>query len=400
MRKPCCHQAREHHVVADPADRHHIEPLDADPPQRRHPPPKLVGGDLARGRHPVGHQQHPRTANFVGHLQRAERSFEIGSAERAASDDPLADDADRRAGLAGKQGNHILVESGDGDGRIAVLAQLHQQPLHRGGLVAEAEGSRRAGVDQELQVVELLARCGLGERDDARDDQVFVAQPESAARDLMRQLEVGVGREVAPLEPRVCFAVEYVDRQRPEARQAAQGQPVRLTCARQLLCIGDDDLFGRRRRNGEHPCRKLIARLRLQQRRVLLVMQEVLVSDARRLLLDDLSFLPAITNPHREAADRRPGRQRDPEAPLPHPVLRIAEGQVQLGESQRIVDGRVGRQGHQLEAGAVRGGQADGRRRRDDDAPRAGLVAGEQGTETQEADDDDANRCSQGRGAA
>ena len=214
----------------------------------------------------------------------------------------------------------------------------------------------------------------------------------------MRQLEVGVGREVAPLEPRLGLAhvVDRADRQRPQARQPAQRQPVGLARARQLLRVRDDDLLGRSRRDGEHPRRELVARLGLQQRRVLLVVQEVFVGDARRLLLDDLPFLPAIADPHREPADGRAGWQRDPEAPFTHPVLRVAEGQVQLGEGERVVDRRVGRQRHQLEPGAVRRGQADGRRRRDDDAPGARVVAGDEGDENQ---DQEAGRKAESREA-
>ena len=150
------------------------------------------------------------------------------------------------------------------------------------------------------------------------------------------------------------------------------------------------------RRDGEHARRELVARLRLQQRRVLPAVQEVLVGDARRLVLDDLALLPAIADPHGEPADRRARRQRDPEAPFTHPVLRVAEDEVQLGEGERIVDRRVGRQRHQLEPGAVGGGQADGRRRRDDDAPGTRMVGGGEGDETQ---DQEAHREAEARGA-
>ena len=387
--EPRGHQTREHHVVANSADRHHVQPAHPHRGERDHARPQLVGADLAGGGHAVGDQQDPHRPpldRLDRRRQRGERAIEIGGAESPAGDDALADDTGGAARPAAPERHHVLIERRHGDRRVTVLAQLCQQPVDRGGLVAEAERPRRAGVDQDLEVANLLARRGLGEGDDARHHQVVVAQAEAAAGDLMRQLEVGVGCEVAPLEPRLGLphVVERADRQRPQARQPPQRQAIGLTGTRQLLRIRDDDLLGRRRRDREHARRKLVARLGLQQRRVLLVVQEVFVGDARRLLLDDLPLLPALADPHREPADRRAGRQRDPEAPLAHPVLRVAEGQVQLGEGERIVDRRVGRQRHQLEAGAVGCGQADGRRRRDDDAPRPRRVAGDEGDETQD----------------
>ena len=156
---------------------------------------------------------------------------------------------------------------------------------------------------------------------------------------------------------------QRADRQVAEPGQPTQRQAVRLARARQLLRVRDDQLLGRRRRDREDARGELVARLGLQQRRILPPVQEVLVGDARRLLLDDLALLPPVAHAHREAADGRARRQRDAEAPLARAVLRVAEDEVQLGERQRIVDHRLRRQGHQLQARAVGAGQAQRRRR-------------------------------------
>ena len=154
-----------------------------------------------------------------------------------------------------------------------------------------------------------------------------------------------------------------MDRELTQLGQSTQRQAVRLARARQLLRIRDDQLLGRRGRDREDPRREFVAGLGLQQRRILAAVQEVLVGDARGLLLDDLALLPAIAHAHREAADGRARRQRDAEAPLARAVLRVAEDQVQLGERQRIVDDRLRRQRHQLQARAVGAGQAQRRGR-------------------------------------
>ena len=71
--------------------------------------------------------------------------------------------------------------------------------------------------------------------------------------------------------------------------------------------------------------------------------------------------MPAIFDPHGEAADGRAGRQGDAETPLPHPVLRVAKDQVQLGEGQRVVDHGLRRQRGELEPCPVRRRQTDRR---------------------------------------
>ena len=97
------------------------------------------------------------------------------------------------------------------------------------------------------------------------------------------------------------------------------------------------------------------------------------------------SPLRALADLHREPAHRRAGWQRDAKVSLAHPVLGVAEGQMQLGEGERIVDRRVGGERHQLQPRAVGRGQADGRRHgrhRRHDGGAAGVVAGDEGDET------------------
>ncbi len=386
-REPRGHQLAEERVLADAADREHVEPLDARARKRLHALPQLGGAGLAGGGHAVGDQQDarplvPRRARAVG--RPAQRTVEIRRTQRAPLGDAAAHDVAERARPPGEDRRHVLIESRHGQHGVGAgrnFAELCDQSVPGRDLIAKPERARRAGVDQHQQRRDVVAALAVGERNDARHDQVLIAQAQAAAVARVRDLEVAIGAEalLVDLDDLAldaltaqarcgCSAGHGLSNQRADRQVAQLGQPtqrqaVGLARARQLLRIRDDELFGRGRRDREDPRRELVAGLGLEQRRVLAPVQEVLVGDARRLLLDDLALLPAVTHAHREAADGRARRQRDAEAALTRAVLRVAEDEVELGERQRIVDDRLRRQRYQLQARAVRAGQAQGRRR-------------------------------------
>ena len=362
-REPRGHQLAEQRVLADAADREHVEAFDARAGERLHALAQLRAAGLARGGHAVGDQQDAgaparRGAHVVG--RPAQRALEIRRAQRAPFGDAAAHDVAERARPPGEDRRHVLIERRHGQHRVgAGLAQLRDQAIPGRELVGEPERARRAGVDQYQQRRDVVATLAVGERHDARHDQVLIAQAQSAAVAGVRDLEVAVGPEAVLVDlddlalhafttqarrgaaARRGFSDQGADRQVVDPGQPTQRQAVRLVRARQLLRVRDDQLLGRRRRDREDARREFVARFGLQQRRVLAPVQEILVRDARRLLLDDLALLPAIAHAHREAADGRARRQRDAEAPLARAVLRVAEREVQLGERQRIVDHRL-----------------------------------------------------------
>ena len=84
--------------------------------------------------------------------------------------------------------------------------------------------------------------------------------------------------------------------------------------------------LSRVRLDREHARGELVAGVLLEQRRVLLAVQEVLVDLLRAPALDDLALLQPAADAHREARDRRLLRQRDLEAPLAPARLGVVEG--------------------------------------------------------------------------
>src|SRR5262245_45810368 len=112
--------------------------------------------------------------------------------------------------------------------------------------------------------------------------------------------------------------------QRAELRKAAQRQDVgrpRL----EHLGVRDHDLLLPACWDREDTRREFVARTLLEQSRILPAMKEVFVCLARALLLDDLALLPRGADLHREAAERRPLRQRDAERSLELAVFGVLE---------------------------------------------------------------------------
>ncbi len=160
-------------------------------------------------------------------------------------------------------------------------------------------------------------------------------------------------------------AREHAQAQLAQLRQAAQRDAQRLPGRRQLLRVGKDDLLAAARRDRKDPRAELVAGRLLEQRRVHLAVQRVLVGAPRRLQLDHLPLLPALVDLHREATHRRADRQRHPELPLEHTLLRILEHHAQLGERQRRLRHRLRPQRHQREPRPVTRRQTHRRLRRD-----------------------------------
>ena len=151
----------------------------------------------------------------------------------------------------------------------------------------------------------------------------------------------------------------HVDVEAAELREPAQRQHVR-SARLDRLRVGDHDLLDAVRGDREHARRELVACALLHERGILLAMEEVLVGTACGLLLDDLALLPDAVDLHREAAQRGPLGERDAERALEDPRFGVLEHEMHLGERQRVLDDGVRTQRLEAEAGAVRGGEADG----------------------------------------
>jgi len=180
--------------------------------------------------------------------------------------------------------------------------------------------------------------------------------------------EVGSRREALLVEPessvvlgaRRCDCSGDVDVhvERAELWQSAKWKNVRCTDL-DGLGVGDDDFLRSPCRDWKHARRELVPCPLLHERRILTAMEEVLVGLTRRLLLDDLAFLPHVPNLHREAAQRRSLRQGDPECPFEDAIFWVLERQMELCQRQRILYyGRLGTKRCEPKPGPVRCGQA------------------------------------------
>ncbi len=138
-----------------------------------------------------------------------------------------------------------------------------------------------------------------------------------------------------------------------------------------LLLVGDDQLLAAAGRDGEDARGELVAGVLLEQGRILAAVEEVFVGGVRLLALDDLALLVALVGLHGEAADGGALGQDDGEVALDDAVLGVLEDQVELGEGERIVEDGAAGEADQGEAGAGRGGEAEG--------DGAGLLGGEVG---------------------
>ena len=236
---------------------------------------------------------------------------------------------------------------------------MRHQPPERVHLRREIERTRGAGVEEDEQARDRIGR-GLGDGRDACDHQILVAQARRrAAGDGERHLEVGLGRDVALVHGQLALARVHLHLELVDERQPGQQHAVGRARARQLLRIGEDDLLVARRGDGKNARVELIARLLLEQRRVLAPVQEILVGATRRLQLDDFALLPAPALSHGEAAHRGARRQRDRELALDRARLGIVEDEVQLGEGERIFDDGAGAEGDDAQARAVGGGERE-----------------------------------------
>ena len=249
------------------------------------------------------------------------------------------------------------------------------EPAHLGRV---AQGARSARIHEHVEAGDLL-RHGLDGGGDAHHREVAVPQPRPACDAVLADLQVAVGGPVplvqldhtplADLTPEIAevarlargrtVAEQHPDVEPADLREPEEVENVRLVRPRQRVGVGDDQLLALPGQDREDAGRELVARLLFEQRRVLLAVEEVLVSLAGALALHDLALLPGAADLHGEAGEGRAGRQRDPEAALDRPVVGVLERQVQLGERKRWLQDAVRLQADQGKARPVRSGELD-----------------------------------------
>jgi hypothetical protein len=149
------------------------------------------------------------------------------------------------------------------------------------------------------------------------------------------------------------------DVEQSELGEPLQGQDVRGIG--EVLGVGEDDLFDGARGNGEHPGGELVASRLLEQRRILLSVQKILVGLARGGELDHLALLPGVAHAHREPAQRRLLRERHAEGSLERTIEGVLEREVELGEREGPFDDDVGAKLGEPKPRAVGCGEAHGR---------------------------------------
>ena len=106
---------------------------------------------------------------------------------------------------------------------------------------------------------------------------------------------------------------------------------------------------------------ELVAGSLLEERGVLLAMQEVLVGDARPLELHDLALLPVRAELHRETRHCGARREVDRERALEVSLRGVLEGESELGEGERRVHYAARAELEEAKPGPVARGEGDGR---------------------------------------
>ncbi len=349
------HHAPERGVVAHAAERDGVEAVDARAAERERARDERVVLRRAGRGDAVGEQHDAGVA--VG-LRRAarpvERPPEVGGAERAAPLDPRDLVRTELAGRAVVHGLDGLIEAGDADGggRAGLLHDAGNDSRQGRQLPVHAEGAGGARVDQDERPLQRLRRPGdLGTY--AQEDEAAGGDPVAVAAD--RRDDDVLGHDALPVqrdERLLAVSARHGDVEPPELGQAAERELVGRA-RRDLLRVRDDELLGRAGRDGEHARGELAPRRLLEQRRVLLPVQEVLVGPARPLELDDLALLPRFADLHREAAHARPRRYREAEGPLQGAGLGVVEDEAHLREGERLVQDDSRREAREAKAGAV-----------------------------------------------
>ena len=341
-------------------------------------------GLTGRG-HAVGDEEDARIL-FVGQrlAEPTERASKIGGTERTALQEPLHVGGPETVRLSFIERHDLLVEGGDRDRRRAAGtgAQTGDQLVQAAHLGGIAQGARGARIEEDVEAGDLF-RHALDRCRDTHDGQIAIAQAGplgafgSVGRSILADLEVAVRRPV-PLvqldDAAVAHLAAEVARRSAGGRTAAEkdadvepadlgqsmeGEDIGLVRPRHGVRIGDDDLLARPRRDREDAGRELVAGLLFEEGRVLAAVKEVFIGLAGALALHHLALLPAAGNLQSEAGEGGAGRQGDAEAAFHDLIPWVLEGQVQLGERERRLEDAVGLQGHQGEAGAVGGGEAD-----------------------------------------
>ncbi len=196
----------------------------------------------------------------------------------------------------------------------------------------------------------------LGDREVAVRGPVLLVQLDHPAiADLDAQVFAFLGHGT--------IAEEHAHVEPADLRESLEGEDVGLIGPNQPVRIGDDQLLAAPGGDRKDAGRELIARLLLQQRRVLPPVEEILVGLPGALALHHLPLLPGVADLHGEAGEGRARRQGDAEPPLDRLIAGVLERQVQLGEGEGRLQDSVRLQGDQSEPRAVRGREADGSNR-------------------------------------
>jgi hypothetical protein len=221
------------------------------------------------------------------------------------------------------------------------LTERARELTHRADVMFVAERARRTRVDEQRDRLEWIV-CSLATDRDLRGNEAIRGHRGGRAGDGRHEVAIGLP---VPLGE-VLLAALAIGRCRRERdfdafdlRQATQRQDVLR--AGQLLAVTDHDVLVAAWRDWKYLRGELIARRLLEQRRILFLMQEVVIRAARELLLDDFGLHPLPVVLHREARHRCALRQRDLKRALADAILGIVEVKVQLGERERTFEHRL-----------------------------------------------------------
>src|SRR5690606_25393545 len=166
----------------------------------------------------------------------------------------------------------------------------------------EIERTRRARIEEHDRVAEWIL-LGDRRRADREHGEVVVTQRRGGVRARAREDEIARWSRVLEVHSfGGCRSVrEMHARREPRQRARARKRDERCLPSRDLLRIAENELLFLSRPDREHARRKLVARALLEQRRILLPVQEVFVGAPRLLQLDDLALLELLADAHREA---------------------------------------------------------------------------------------------------
>ncbi|HEY8377344.1 MAG TPA: hypothetical protein VIK91_12700 [Nannocystis sp.] len=321
------------------------------------------GGDA------VAEEDEPLAGLCAG-ADRPESVGEVGGAEGLPAEDRLGVRAAESAGGAVEDLDGFLIEAPHAhrEGGAVDLGEALDQGGELGDLGGEAGGLGGAGVEEDSDGARRVdgESVGAGEGDPG-DREVAAAEADvGGAAGLAEDDVVGAGDrggvgavQFAHFARARGVGAEDLHVEDVELRQAGEREAVIGVRAGELLRIGEDELLVGAGGNGKDAGAKTLTGVVLEQGGILAAVEEILEDAAGFLALDDLALLPRFADLHGEARDRGARGELDLEGALDGAILRIDEGEVELGESERGVDPCAGLELDELQAGAVAGGERD-----------------------------------------